>query len=254
MWTQIRTLLIIVMTMLLEFSIAPHLSAHHGMHGDRFGMKMIHAPFWKNLSEVQKTELQQIIQALKDQGKDRDTIHVTIMSKLAEWGIERPSRFHIMKRLGDQLTEEQQAELQNLLDQLKDQNASHAEIRKAVHDQLDAWGIERPEPPERPEHHDAQHMNGMKSPKLNCVAQPNPFNPETNIHYELQEPANVKITIFNTQGQVVRHLSYGVQQAGQHQIRWDGKLENGTIAPTGTYIYKIQAGGQCFSGHLLLMK
>ena len=57
---------------------------------------------------------------------------------------------------------------------------------------------------------------------------PNPFNPETWIPYELATDTDVKITIYNTQGVVIRTLELGHQSAGYYTGRdraayWDGR-------------------------------
>ena len=57
---------------------------------------------------------------------------------------------------------------------------------------------------------------------------PNPFNPETWIPYELATDTNVKITIYNTHGVVIRTLELGHQSAGYYTGRdqaayWDGR-------------------------------
>ena len=46
---------------------------------------------------------------------------------------------------------------------------------------------------------------------------PNPFNPETWIPYQLAEPADVALTIYDIQGRVVRDLALGHQRAGVYQ-------------------------------------
>ena len=57
---------------------------------------------------------------------------------------------------------------------------------------------------------------------------PNPFNPETWIPYELATDTNVRLTIYNTQGVVIRTLQLGHQSAGYYTGRdraayWDGR-------------------------------
>ena len=47
---------------------------------------------------------------------------------------------------------------------------------------------------------------------------PNPFNPETWIPYELATDTTVKITIYNTQGVVIRTLELGHQSAGYYTV------------------------------------
>ncbi|MCG9132486.1 leucine-rich repeat protein, partial [Candidatus Poribacteria bacterium] len=48
---------------------------------------------------------------------------------------------------------------------------------------------------------------------------PNPFNPETWIPYQLAKPADVSLTFYNTQGQVVRELALGQKPAGYYTDR-----------------------------------
>ena len=57
---------------------------------------------------------------------------------------------------------------------------------------------------------------------------PNPFNPETWIPYELATDTDVRLTIYNTQGVVIRTLQFGHQSAGYYTGRdraayWDGR-------------------------------
>ena len=76
---------------------------------------------------------------------------------------------------------------------------------------------------------------------------PNPFNPETWIPYELSEPADVALTIYAIDGQLVRTLALGHQPAGVYQSRsravyWDGRNEVGEPVASGIYFYTITAG------------
>ncbi len=48
---------------------------------------------------------------------------------------------------------------------------------------------------------------------------PNPFNPETWIPYQLAESADVALTIYDMNGQLVRRLAVGHQAAGVYQSR-----------------------------------
>jgi len=64
---------------------------------------------------------------------------------------------------------------------------------------------------------------------------PNPFNPSTTIRYGLPSRSNVILAIFNTLGQHVATLSQGEQDAGYHEIRFDG-----SSLPSGVYFYHIQ--------------
>ena len=74
---------------------------------------------------------------------------------------------------------------------------------------------------------------------------PNPFNPETWIPYELATDTHVKITIYNTQGVMVRSLSLGQQAAGYYTGRdraayWDGRNALGEQVASGLYFYQLE--------------
>ena len=75
---------------------------------------------------------------------------------------------------------------------------------------------------------------------------PNPFNPETWIPYHLAHDSDVKIHIFDTRGNHIRHLKLGHQSAGYYTNRsdavyWDGFNDAGERVTTGVYFYQLQA-------------
>jgi hypothetical protein len=67
---------------------------------------------------------------------------------------------------------------------------------------------------------------------------PNPFNPSTTIRYAIPERVHVTLSIFNTLGQQVAVLVNENQEAGYHDVRFDG-----SGVASGVYYYRIQAGG-----------
>ena len=74
---------------------------------------------------------------------------------------------------------------------------------------------------------------------------PNPFNPETWIPYELATDTEVRITIYNTHGVVVRTLELGHQSAGYYTGReraayWDGRNALGEQVASGIYFYQFE--------------
>ena len=78
---------------------------------------------------------------------------------------------------------------------------------------------------------------------------PNPFNPTTTIRYGLPSRAHVSLTLFNTLGQQVSTLVQSEQDAGFHEIRFDG-----TNLPSGVYFYRMQAGSFTETRRLLLVR
>jgi len=84
-------------------------------------------------------------------------------------------------------------------------------------------------------------------PQNNALWQnyPNPFNPETWIPYQLSSSAEVYITIYDFQGQIVRKLSIGKKSAGiytdKHRAAvWDGRNEHGEHVSSGVYFYQLE--------------
>ena len=80
---------------------------------------------------------------------------------------------------------------------------------------------------------------------------PNPFNPETWIPYHLSEDADVRLTIYDINGEMVRDIDVGHQTAAKYDTRskaiyWDGRNRFGEQVASGIYFYHLQAGD--FSG------
>jgi hypothetical protein len=204
--------------------------------------------FWNQLSDTQKSELQNLINTLRDQDADHDFIRSAIHEKLTEWGIQPHRGLH---RLAEKLTEDQKEELETMITTLRSQNTAPREIHKAIREKLDEWGI--PFRPPRLQHHEDRSPQRTRERSEGRV-HPNPFNPDTHITYDINEQADVEISIFNTQGQAVRTFIMGNQAPGTYEINWDGRTESGELAPSGSYHYTIKAGKQMISGHMLLMK
>ena len=88
---------------------------------------------------------------------------------------------------------------------------------------------------------------------------PNPFNPETWIPYHLANPSNVRISIYNMQGVVVRRLELGHQPAGYYTSRnraayWDGTNNHGERVGSGVYFYQLQADNVSLLRKMLILK
>ena len=71
---------------------------------------------------------------------------------------------------------------------------------------------------------------------------PNPFNPETEIRYQLPEAAHVNLAIYNLLGQKIQTLIDKELQAGFHSMKWDGKNDAGIGITSRVYLFNLQAG------------
>ncbi len=83
---------------------------------------------------------------------------------------------------------------------------------------------------------------------------PNPFNPETWIPYHLATPSDVNITIYTSDGKLVRALKLGNQTVGIHQEHWDGKNAYGERVASGIYFYTLRAGNYTATRKMTIRK
>ncbi|MDP6401902.1 MAG: FlgD immunoglobulin-like domain containing protein, partial [Candidatus Marinimicrobia bacterium] len=83
---------------------------------------------------------------------------------------------------------------------------------------------------------------------------PNPFNPITNIKYDIPEVADVHLEIYNVAGQRIRTLVQGQQEPGRYKVQWAAKNDYGRPVASGMYIYRIRAGDFVSVKKLVLMK
>jgi len=83
---------------------------------------------------------------------------------------------------------------------------------------------------------------------------PNPFNPTTTIAFAIPEPQDVRLEIYNVNGQKVRTLVDGYMAAGQHRVDWNSRDDNGQRVASGIYLYLLTAGEITTSKKMTLLK
>jgi hypothetical protein len=79
---------------------------------------------------------------------------------------------------------------------------------------------------------------------------PNPFNPQTNISFQLSAVSNVTLKIYDVLGREAAVLVDGIQEAGYHSVAFSASSRNGSIFSSGIYLARLFAqpidGGRCF--------
>jgi hypothetical protein len=78
---------------------------------------------------------------------------------------------------------------------------------------------------------------------------PNPFNPETNIPYEVPVESHVRIVVYDILGRRVSTLLNSRQKAGRHTLTHDF-----SDLASGVYIYRMLTDGNQFTRKMLLIK
>jgi len=93
--------------------------------------------------------------------------------------------------------------------------------------------------------------SGNSIPKDFSLSQnyPNPFNPSTVIRFEVPKSSFVRIELFNLLGQKVASLVSSEMSAGRYEIKFDASKFS-----SGTYLYRMDAGGYVIVKKMLLLK
>jgi flagellar hook assembly protein FlgD len=64
----------------------------------------------------------------------------------------------------------------------------------------------------------------------------------------------VEVSIFNTQGQLVKTLYRGQLPTGTHELQWNGNSDNGGIAASGMYYGLLKMDNLVKTTKMLLLK
>lgn len=83
---------------------------------------------------------------------------------------------------------------------------------------------------------------------------PNPFNPETWIRFQLPREGRPGLVIHNLAGAQVRRLEPGTLAAGTHELRWDGRDQQGAPVASGLYLARLDFDGQALTQRMLLVR
>ncbi|MDA3886722.1 MAG: T9SS type A sorting domain-containing protein [Candidatus Delongbacteria bacterium] len=78
---------------------------------------------------------------------------------------------------------------------------------------------------------------------------PNPFNPETSISFYIPTFCDTKLSIYNSNGQLVKRLIDKGMEKGAHTVKFSGEDLN-----SGLYLYRIEADDAQITKKMLLIK
>ena len=79
---------------------------------------------------------------------------------------------------------------------------------------------------------------------------PNPFTDKNNVEFELTTDAEVTLSMYNTDGKLVREMYQGEAKADQ-KYKFEFDAEN---LPTGVYIYKLITPTEIFVERVVLTR
>jgi len=78
---------------------------------------------------------------------------------------------------------------------------------------------------------------------------PNPFNPTTAIKFDLATAGNVRLNVYNYNGQLVRSLVDGQMDAGYHSVNFDA-----SSLSAGVYYYTMETAEKAMTQKMVLVK
>lgn len=71
---------------------------------------------------------------------------------------------------------------------------------------------------------------------------PNPFNPSTNVHFEVARSGRATLKVYDVRGRLVRTLAEREFESGRHRVGWDGRNDGGQPMASGVYLLEMVAG------------
>jgi len=83
---------------------------------------------------------------------------------------------------------------------------------------------------------------------------PNPFNPITNIPFDLKDAEKVNLSVYDVNGRLVKELTNQLWKAGYHELQWNGKNSSGQTVGTGIYFIKMETNNFIQHNKMVFLK
>lgn len=96
-----------------------------------------------------------------------------------------------------------------------------------------------------------------QKPLLSAVqASPNPFNPRTEIRFQVggDHAVPARVAIYDLRGREVRSIDAGQVAPGSQSVSWDGRDASGEVMGAGVYVAKVDVAGQTSAVKMSLVK
>jgi len=84
--------------------------------------------------------------------------------------------------------------------------------------------------------------NGASVPQQFSLAQnyPNPFNPVTRLSFEIENRAQIELSVFDVLGRKIRTIRKGWMMPGHYQAKWEGRNDSGGEVASGIYFFQLE--------------
>lgn len=166
--------------------------------------------------------------------------------------VEAPEQIRVWRRsfhLGDQLLFEGQARADLVLN---DRLPAGADPQLAIAYAVEVWAFDRWLEVTRIERQVRDLVAAVRSRLLAAV--PNPFNPRTELRFELARAGRVQLEIYDVRGRRVRNLVDRDLGAGPHTTSFDGCDDDGAALASGVYYVRILTPDSTLHGRVTLVR
>ena len=89
---------------------------------------------------------------------------------------------------------------------------------------------------------------------LQFSAYPNPFTSNSTVSFELTQAGPIRLQVFDVGGRLVRTLADEWRAAGSQHVAWDGRADDGRVAPAGLYFARVDAAGRRAGHHIVRVR
>jgi flagellar hook assembly protein FlgD len=83
----------------------------------------------------------------------------------------------------------------------------------------------------------------VAAPSLSLAIHPTPSIASATLEFTLPSRSEVRLSIFDVQGRLVKELAGGRLEAGPHVVRWTGDQSEGGPVGAGVYFARLEADG-----------
>ncbi len=97
-------------------------------------------------------------------------------------------------------------------------------------------------------------QNDLVSPDITLTNFPNPFNPSTEIRFQMSQVSeSAEIVIYNIRGQKIKTLPVSPSPSHTVTLNWNGDDQYNQLVSTGVYFYQLQVDGKPLASRKMLM-
>jgi hypothetical protein len=98
---------------------------------------------------------------------------------------------------------------------------------------------------------------GFDSPPLGAPSMrnfPNPFNPSTEIVFNMVRAGHASLVVFDARGGLVAKLLDRDLEAGPNRVVWNGRSSSGRVMATGVFFYRLVTRDAVLTRKMVLLK